>query len=336
MSCAVTCLLTLARNKKVFRPTFFDTMSQENSTKKSKKNFLWSDDETALLVQVIIDYKSTKASIGLDWESIKSKYEDITERLQSRYPKPDSGLSEAAFPYSNDPSVFTKDRIIPKVKRLKANFRKAVDSGRRSGGGKIVMGLYNECCEIWSGSPAVESVSFGIESSSIDTLDSMENSNLSEGIDYSPTSNANQAEAEIDVETRETEPKNMAKVRRELARNLKERRDSRLTKRLSVEAQLLDTAKQEIALKKRALERIEELDANHKEEKKMFQESITTLTNTIADGFNMLHQVMQSQVPIHPQPFYSYGPQNFQRSGFVMDNRSKSFLNIIEDPGNFN
>ena len=68
----------------------------------------------------------------------------------------------------------------------------------------------------------------------------------------------------------------------------------------------------------------------------MFQESITTLTNTIPDGFNMLHQVMLSQAPIHPQPFYSYGPQNFQRNGFVMDNRSKSFQNIIEDPDNVN
>ena len=140
------------------------------------------------------------------------------------------------------------------MKHLKANFRKAVDSGRRSGGGKIAMGLYNECCEIWSGSPAVESISFDIENSSIDTLDSMENRTLSD---------ANQAEAGIDVETRETQPKNMAEVRRELVRNLKERRDSRLPKRLSVEAQLLDTAKQEITLKKRALERIEELDTNH-------------------------------------------------------------------------
>ena len=66
--------------------------------------------------------------------------------------------------------MFTKDRIIPKVKHLKANFRKAIDSGRRSGGGKIVIGLYSDCFQIWSGSPAVQSVNFGMESTSIVTL----------------------------------------------------------------------------------------------------------------------------------------------------------------------
>ena len=128
----------------------------------------------------------------------------------------------------------------------------------------------------------------------------------------------------------------MAEVRGELVRNLKERRDCRLNKRLSVEVQLLDTAKQEISLKKRALERIEELDANNKEERKMFQESITTLINTIANGLDMLHRAMLSQAPIHPQPFYSYGPQNFQRNGFVMENRNRSFQDTIEDPNNIN
>ena len=58
-------------------------MSQAKETKKSEKNFLWSDDETALLVQVIIDYKSTKSANGLDWETIKNKYEEITERLDT-------------------------------------------------------------------------------------------------------------------------------------------------------------------------------------------------------------------------------------------------------------
>eukprot|EP00794_Sanderia_malayensis_P015582 gene15582-17156_t len=56
---------------------------------------------------------------------------------------------EDAFPNVDDPSIFLKDRIIPKIKRLRANYRKAVDSGRRSGGGRIVMGLYDECSEIW-------------------------------------------------------------------------------------------------------------------------------------------------------------------------------------------
>ena len=40
-------------------------------SKKPEKNFVWTDEETALLVQVIIDYKAYKAADGLDWESVK-------------------------------------------------------------------------------------------------------------------------------------------------------------------------------------------------------------------------------------------------------------------------
>ncbi len=50
---------------------------------KAKNNFSWTDEESALLLQIIIDYKSNKTALGLDWETIKSKYEDICERMIS-------------------------------------------------------------------------------------------------------------------------------------------------------------------------------------------------------------------------------------------------------------
>ena len=128
-------------------------------------NFSQTDEETALLLRIIIVNKSNKAALGLDWETIKSKYEDICERLQSRYPKESSRVDKEQYPNCSDPSVIITDKIIPKIKRIKMQFRKAVDSGRRSGGGRIVLSLYDECNEIWAGSPAVESLSDGIESS---------------------------------------------------------------------------------------------------------------------------------------------------------------------------
>ena len=72
-------------------------------TKKTEKNFVWTDDETALLVQVIIDYKTSKAANDLDWESIKNKYEEIAERFLSRYPRAESVVSEEAYPNCSDP-----------------------------------------------------------------------------------------------------------------------------------------------------------------------------------------------------------------------------------------
>ena len=59
----------------------------------------------------------------------------------------------------------TKKIIIARLKRIKFGFRKVVDSGRRSGGGRVVTLFFDECSELWSGCPAVEAMGNGIETS---------------------------------------------------------------------------------------------------------------------------------------------------------------------------
>ena len=49
------------------------------------------------------------------------------------------------------------------MKRIKFGYRKAVDSGRRSGGGRVVTILFDKCAELWSGCLAVEAMDNGIE-----------------------------------------------------------------------------------------------------------------------------------------------------------------------------
>ena len=102
------------------------------SGRSTKKNLPWTDEETALLLQVIIDYKSSKAALGLDWETIKSKYDDICERLQSLYPKERDEIDLEEYPNCSDPPVVTMKKIIPKIKLIKGQYRKAVDSSTRS------------------------------------------------------------------------------------------------------------------------------------------------------------------------------------------------------------
>ena len=36
-------------------------------------------EEINLLLRVVIDYKAGKAGQGVDWESVRSKYEDVTK-----------------------------------------------------------------------------------------------------------------------------------------------------------------------------------------------------------------------------------------------------------------
>ena len=52
-----------------------------------KSNSMWT-----LLVQAVIDYKAFQSVDGNDWETIKNKYKEITEKFQSRYPKRENGV----------------------------------------------------------------------------------------------------------------------------------------------------------------------------------------------------------------------------------------------------
>ena len=52
----------------------------------AKKDSQWTDDEAELLLNVSYDYKTMKAGENTDWESVKSKYEDILERFKAKLP----------------------------------------------------------------------------------------------------------------------------------------------------------------------------------------------------------------------------------------------------------
>ena len=41
------------------------------------KNMVWTDDEVQLLLETVILFKSKKSYEGIDWESVKEKYELI-------------------------------------------------------------------------------------------------------------------------------------------------------------------------------------------------------------------------------------------------------------------
>ena len=44
----------------------------------ANNNFMWTDKINALL-HVVLDYKVGKAGEGVDWETVRSKYENITK-----------------------------------------------------------------------------------------------------------------------------------------------------------------------------------------------------------------------------------------------------------------
>ena len=62
-------------------------------TAKVNKDFQWTDDESELLLNSTYEYKVEKAAISIDWESVKSKYDDILERFRACLPERRSLLS---------------------------------------------------------------------------------------------------------------------------------------------------------------------------------------------------------------------------------------------------
>ena len=121
------------------------------AAKTKEQAFVWTDDETELLLKVTLEYKVAKAAESVDWESIRSKYQDILSRLKVQMP---SDPEEAKRLNKDYPAI-----------RLK--YRQAVDSGRKSGHGRVVLMYFELCEKIWGGSPATEQMQGGVETTDL-------------------------------------------------------------------------------------------------------------------------------------------------------------------------
>ena len=76
--------------------------SQEKSA-----SFTWSDEELELLLNVILHYKADKEGRGLNWQSVKTKYDDLRNLFLERYPR--DGIS-TDFPHDAERD-FRKERV---------------------------------------------------------------------------------------------------------------------------------------------------------------------------------------------------------------------------------
>ena len=56
------------------------------STGQNKEDFKWTDNEDDFLLNVTHDYKVKKISENVDWESVKTKYDNILPLLCQELP----------------------------------------------------------------------------------------------------------------------------------------------------------------------------------------------------------------------------------------------------------
>jgi hypothetical protein len=131
----------------------------------AREYFTWTDDESELLLNLILQYKTEKSLDSIDWESIRSKYNDIHERFVAYLQSIAEGETPALDKeYPHRPEEISRGIVTLKLKGICGRYRKAVDTGRKSGQGRVVELYYTLCQEIWGGSPATEQIHSGLES----------------------------------------------------------------------------------------------------------------------------------------------------------------------------
>ena len=188
--------------------------------------------------------------------------------------------------------------MIAKIKRLKISHWKAVDSGRKSGGGRVVTILYDECAQLWEGSPSIEAIENGLDSSAKYILASGVGETSSADAEDASDEECSTSSGRIKEATEKT-----SNARRDLMTKLKEKKDSKLTKNISVENRMLVLWQQDIELKKMMIAYMDKADKKHTESMANFAASLQSLNTTLQSGFNLLGAMIpQNYQPDNMQP----------------------------------
>lgn len=116
--------------------------------------------------KVTNDYKAAMAVENVDWETYQNKYGDILDRFREHYPPPEEAMATRKD-YLHKTEEITKGHITTKLKAIRIRYWQVVDSGRKSGHGRVVLLFFELCESIWGGSPATLTLSVGIETSDV-------------------------------------------------------------------------------------------------------------------------------------------------------------------------
>ena len=322
------------------------------------------------MLQTIL--KVSKAAESVDWESVKSKYSDIRDLLVDALP---DEITPGSFPHKKE--EITKQVVTSKLKAIRLKFRQAVDSGRRSGHGRVVMLFYELCERVWGGSPATKQIKGGIESSelvpdvppalpqedatsaaryilsSIDRETSSSDANtpstsgnlpVSRDISIRDSSLArswineepdtplggesnDEEETEPESNTGDDDPmkKSVQQRRQFLDDKLKNYKQEKMKRKLPVDSQLLGCAQEELKIKRQLVERMDKMDQKYAESIERMSNNVEKLTESIADGFELLKQLMCPQ-PSGPPPHVYHHQPMFNPSAYnVMQGSTHAF-----------
>ena len=239
--------------------------------------------------------------------------------LHEQYPSSEDA-EEIGKDYPHSKEEITKGVVTTKLKAIRQKYRAAVDSGRKSGHGRVVLMFFESCEDIWGGSPATSAIPSGLESVEL-TTDSEPSYNPG-----SPESvDSTDAESSVTIQESPEEEKATGNIteKEDRASQIKERRDllnarlkghkqEKLKQKLPLDTQLLNVAQEELDIKKQLLERMNNMDTEYSSHMGRLT-SMEKLTGSIGEGFAMMRQIMiqANSMPSHyPAPQASYGMYN--------------------------
>ena len=97
--------------------------AKKASEKKARKEFIWTDDEAQLLLDVAHDFKLQHLSEGICWESVKSKYSDILDLFRKELPQNEEQARNSSKDYPHKPDEVSKEVLTSKLKAIRIKFR---------------------------------------------------------------------------------------------------------------------------------------------------------------------------------------------------------------------
>ena len=240
------------------------------------------------------------------------------------------------FPHkAND---ITKSILSTKLKSIRTKFRQSVDSGKRSGHGRVVWIHYELCESIWGGSPATASIETGIESTDIESpsINKVNESsdcdevNARGSVQQSLTANDDcssvSSESESTTATHsesshEVEVKSRSERRALINEKLKNHKQEKLKRKLPLDSQLLSIAQDEMKVKKQLLDKLDCMDQQYSDTMKSLSSNIEKLTNCITDVCSVFKSSMI------PQPYMSPVGPAYHHMGYHPPQQKQQQLN---------
>ena len=213
-------------------------------------------------------------------------------------------------------SLLIKERIASKIKDIRGKYKKAVDSGKKSGCGRTVATFYVVCNEICGGCPATASLENGVDTADFEVLGVTAgdprsenspsaahvldlNTSVSEGSSevesisrpetpYSTCSEATDQEDQGDA----TDSKRVSTNGKKLIEHIRKKHDSKLSKSKPADQQHLAVIKEELS----------QMDKEYQQSMARFASAMKNLSHSVSSAFGKMGILFQRCQPSYCQP----------------------------------